>query len=48
MIREGILKYRMHQKNIVVLEAQEKCSISKPGVIKDDSIIRALLCMISL
>lgn len=33
MIREGILEYKMHQKNIVVLEAQEKCSIFKPGVI---------------
>lgn len=43
MIRQGILKYKMHQKNIVVLEAQEKCSISKPSVMQDDSIIRALL-----
>lgn len=33
MIRESVLECKMHQKNIVVLEAQEKCSVSKPGVI---------------
>lgn len=31
------MEYKMHQKNIVALEAQEKCSVSKPGVILDDS-----------